>query len=214
MKSIKLRAMLAASVLVASTLSSVGYAADVGKAVQMQEGVYLSQPRTDIINFTLTDNHGKPFTRDNLKGHWTMMFFGFTNCGMVCPTTLAALRDMYHTLQKKLPADQLPQVVMVSVDPARDSVARMNDYVNSFDSHFIGARADITETVKLEKNLHIAAAKIESNGHYTINHSAEILLFNPLGQLQAFLSYPHHAPQMVKDYQDILLKDTFLVLKK
>jgi protein SCO1/2 len=202
-------------VLAAATVFSTAYAADTdNKAIQMQEGVYLPQPRTDIMDFKLTDNHGKPFTRDNLKGHWTMMFFGFTNCGLVCPTTLAALRDMYKTLQKTLPADQLPQVVMVSVDPERDTVKRMNDYVTSFDPHFIGARADIDETVQLEKNLHIAAAKIESNGHYTINHSAEILLFNPLGQLQAFLTYPHHAPQMVKDYQDILVKHTVVVLKK
>lgn len=171
------------------------------------DGVLL--PQAQVINdFHLTDNQGKPFAKDNLKGHWTMMFFGFTNCGMVCPTTMAALNQMYKTLQTQLPDSRLPQVVMVSVDPDRDSVERMNEYVLTFNPHFIGLRAEIEETVALEKQLHIAAAKIEADGegknHYTINHTADILLFNPNGQLQAFLSFPHKADQMVKDYKLII----------
>lgn len=171
------------------------------------DGVVLPQTK-EMGNFKLTDNHGKPFTNENLQGHWTMMFFGFTNCGMVCPTTMAALSDMYKTLQTELTAEQLPQVVMVSVDPDRDSVARMNEYVTAFNPIFVGARGEISETIQLENQLHIAAAKMETDDkgkdHYTINHSAEILLFNPKGQLQAYLSYPHEAQQMAKDYKTIL----------
>lgn len=171
------------------------------------DGVFLAQTK-GIENFNLTSSDGKPFTKDNLNGHWTMMFFGFTNCGMVCPTTMAALGEMYKQLEKDLPANQLPQVVMISVDPDRDSQQRMKEYVTSFNPKFIGARADIAETVALEKQLHIAAAKMQVDGQgknqYTINHSAEVLLFNPKGQLQAYLAYPHQAPQMVKDYKLII----------
>lgn len=171
------------------------------------EGIYLSHPQT-ISNFQLTDNKGKPFTKDNLKGHWNMVFFGFTNCGMVCPVTMAALNKMIHTLEKTLPANQLPQIVFISVDPERDTVQKMNDYVNSFNSHFIGLRGDMTETVRLEKELHIVAQKMQADGkgknHYMINHSAEILLFNPNAELQAYFSYPHQPEQMVKDYQLVL----------
>jgi protein SCO1/2 len=167
------------------------------------DGVFLAQSK-EINNFNLTDSNGKPFTQENLKGHWTMMFFGFTNCGMVCPTTMAALADMYKRLEKDLPKDQMPQIVMVSVDPDRDSQQKMKEYVTTFNSNFMGARADMTETVALEKQLHIAAAKMQVDGQgknqYTINHSAEILLVNPKGQLQAYLSYPHQAEQMAKDY--------------
>jgi len=159
-------------------------------------------------DFHLTDFNGKAFTNENLKGHWTMMFFGFTNCAMVCPTTMSALSGMYKQLQKELPQNQLPQVVMVSVDPDRDTQERMKDYVTSFNSQFKGVRADIAETVALEKQLHIVAAKIEvdgqGNNQYTVNHSAEILLFNPKGQVQAYLSYPHQAEQMAKDYSLIV----------
>ncbi len=171
------------------------------------DGVYLTETR-DINNFQLTDNNGKPFTKDNLKGHWTMMFFGFTNCATVCPTTMSALNQMYQMLQRELPDKKLPQIVLVSVDPERDTVERMNDYVSAFNSHFIGARANLAETMALQKQLHIAAAKMQAEGqgkdHYTINHSAEVMLFNPDAKLQAYMSYPHQPEQMVKDYKLIL----------
>lgn len=171
------------------------------------DGVFLPTPQ-EVADFNLTDNTGKPFSKENLKGHWTMMFFGFTNCGMVCPTTMAALNKMYVTLQSELPAQKLPQVVLVSVDPANDSVERMNSYVKSFNPSFMGARTGEAETVILEKQMHIAAAKMQAEGQgkdrYTINHTAEILVINPEAKLQAFLSYPHQPEQMVKDYKLIL----------
>ena len=176
------------------------------KEIQV-DGTYLTQA-TPINNFKLTDNHGNPFTKDNLMGHWTMLFFGFTNCGMVCPTTMASLNTMYKALQTQLPDDRLPQVVFISVDPDRDSVARINGYVTAFNPHFMGARGDITETVALEKQLHIVAAKMQVDGmgknNYTINHSAEILLVNPAGKLQAYFSFPHEPEQMVKDYKAVI----------
>ncbi|EKD55219.1 MAG: hypothetical protein ACD_60C00024G0019 [uncultured bacterium] len=181
-------------------------------------GTYLEEAK-DVPHFKLSASVGKTFSEKNLQGHWTMMFFGFTNCGMVCPTTMSALSGMYKTLEKTLPANQLPEVVMVSVDPDRDSIGRMKEYVTSFDSHFIGLRADIQKTIALEKALHIAAAKIEAGpgkNQYTINHSAEILLFNPKGQLQAYLDYPPTAKQLAEDYQLILkateLKGKWIIL--
>lgn len=171
------------------------------------DGIFLSSPK-EINHFNLSASTGKPFTKDNLTGQWTMMFFGFTNCSMVCPTTMAALNNMYKLLQKDLSANEMPQIVMVSVDPDRDTVKRMKEYVTAFNPNFIGARADIRETVTLEKQLHIAAAKMQVDGegknHYTINHSAEILLFNPKGELQAYLSFPHQPEQMAKDYKQII----------
>jgi protein SCO1/2 len=170
------------------------------------DGTFLTTPTT-INDFKLTDNKNKPFTKDNLKGHWTMLFFGFTNCGMVCPTSLAELNKMYQTLQKELPENQMPQVVMVSVDPERDTVERLNGYVTTFNPHFMGAVGSIDETEALKKQLHIVSGKMQvgtAKNQYTINHSAEILIFNPDAKLQAYFSYPHQAAQMVNDYQLIL----------
>ena len=136
-----------------------------------------------------------------------MLFFGFTNCGYVCPTTLTELNKMYQILQKELPEKSLPQVVLVSVDPERDSVPRMHDYINAFNSKFIGIRADVSETERLENQLHIAAMKVPMEGksdQYMINHSAEILLINPEGKIQAYLSFPHKADRLAADYRLIL----------
>jgi len=171
------------------------------------EGVVLPQSK-EIAKFQLTDNHGNAFTNDNLKGHWTMLFFGFTNCGMVCPTTMAALNRMYKELEKELPADKLPQVVLVTVDPERDTTEKLDEYVNAFNSHFIGARTELAETLLLEREFSIAAVKMQADGmaknNYSINHSAEILLINPDGKIKAYFSYPHKAEKMVKDYKLIL----------
>ncbi len=171
------------------------------------DGILLAKPK-EINDFHLMASNGKPFSKENLNGHWTMMFFGFTNCGMICPVTMAALSDMYKQLEKDLPANQMPQVVMVSVDPDRDSVEKMKSYVTSFNPHFIGARADMAETVPLEKQLHVTAVKMQADGadknQYSINHSAEIMLFNPKGQLQAYFSYPHQAAKIAKEYKLII----------
>jgi protein SCO1/2 len=168
------------------------------------EGAYLT-PAKEIIEFNLIDNTGKAFTNANLKGQWTMMFFGFTNCGMVCPTTLSALNKMYQLLQHELPDKQLPQVVMVSVDPERDTVEKMNSYVKAFNPHFIGASGKMPMTLALEKNLHVVAVKVQGESKkkndYYYDHSAEIMLVNPQGKVQAYLSYPHKPENLATEYK-------------
>ncbi|MCC2667067.1 MAG: Electron transport protein SCO1/SenC [Gammaproteobacteria bacterium] len=172
------------------------------------EGVYLPKA-VEIKKFALTDHHGKLFNNENLKNHWTLLFFGFTNCGFVCPTTLAELNKMYHLLKNQLPPNLMPQIVFISVDPERDTVKRMNEYVTAFNPKFIGLRGNESETAQLESDLHILAAKTQVNqpgrNNYTIDHTAEILLINPKGQLQAYMSYPHKAEQMAKDYKLMVL---------
>jgi protein SCO1/2 len=171
------------------------------------DGFYLPTA-VDVVPFHFTDNHAKKFTNENLKGHWSLLFFGFTNCGFVCPTTLTELNKMYLQLQKDLPENLLPQIVFISVDPERDTVKRLNSYVTAFNPHFIGVRGSEEATEKLESALHIVAAKMQSSrkgkNNYTIDHTAEILVVNPKGQLQAYLSYPHKAEQLVKDYKLII----------
>lgn len=202
--------LLLMSAVVAAIVISFGVIRQQGQSYHAQnikiDGVYLTTPR-DIADFQLTTNTNKPFTKENLKGHVTLMFFGFTNCSYVCPTTMVALNQMYKTLQAKLPANQQPQIVMVSVDPERDTVARMNSYINSFNPNFIGTRGSLTQTQALAKQLNVVAIKVQQGkgkNDYYMDHSAEILVFNADGQLQAYLSYPHKPEQMVKDYRLIL----------
>lgn len=136
------------------------------------------------------------------------MFFGFTQCGMVCPTTMTALNKMYGILADRLPPEKMPQIVMVTVDPERDSIAKMNAFVTSFNPHFIGARAEKSQLQDLEEEFHLVAVKmLLDNTHkdqYTVNHSAEIVVLNPNGEVQAFLSSPHVPEAMANDYESLL----------
>lgn len=162
-------------------------------------GVFIENPR-EIKDFKFTDNHNHLFTKNQLKGHWSLLFFGFTTCEIVCPTTLATLNKTYKILQNNLPESLLPQVVFISIDPENDTQSRLNQFVTSFNPRFIGARADINETMLLEKQLFISTKKINN----TINHSAEILLMNPAGRVQVYFPYPAEPAKLASDYQLIL----------
>ena len=129
------------------------------------DGTILSKSRR-IHPFQLTDETGKSFSNTNLKGHWTLMFFGFTNCGYVCPTTLSALGKMYTNLSAHLPPALLPQVVMVSVDPERDSVQRLKAYVKTFNPAFVGVRGSIEQTKTLANQMSVVFMKIKHSVDY------------------------------------------------
>jgi len=162
-------------------------------------GIYLNTPH-EIVDFHLINNHGRPFTKTDLKGHWTLMFFGFTHCEMICPTTLEALNKLYKILEKELPQNNLPHVLFISIDPERDTIERINSYIHSFNTQFLGARTGVKETLALEKQLSVIVSPTTS----TINHSAEILLINPAAQVQAYFYYPNQPEKMASDYKLIL----------
>lgn len=167
-------------------------------------GTYLEKPRT-INQFSLTGIDQKPFDNSSLKGEWTLVFFGFTNCGYLCPTTMAELGKMYRLLEKK-GVKRLPRVVMVSIDPERDSLEKLNNYVKAFNPNFYAARGEDELINAMTREMGIAYAKVinkESHdpNNYDVEHSGAVILFNPQGELNAFFTTPHHADLLVKDYQ-------------
>lgn len=103
-------------------------------ADQVSVATILPTPRT-ISPFHLTDMHNHSFTNQSLLGHWTLMFFGFTNCGYICPTTMGALKQVYNTLQTN--KQPLPQIMFISIDPERDTPQKIQQYVTSFDPNFL-----------------------------------------------------------------------------
>lgn len=164
----------------------------------------LDQPR-EISDFELTGIDNQSFTKTSLQGQWTMVFFGFTNCGSICPTTMAELGKMYHLLEQQS-VQPLPRVVMISVDPERDSLQKLNAYVKAFDPHFYAARGEDADIKKLTQELGIAYIKVAlpdsaSKDHYDMQHSGAVMLFNPQGELTAFFTMPHKADLLSKDYQ-------------
>lgn len=169
----------------------------------------LLQPTKALPDFKLESSLGGSLTQESLKGHWSILFFGFSNCGYVCPTTMSALNKMYQTLQTTLPNQDLPQIIMISVDPDRDSVARMKSYVESFNPHFIGARAPMEAVMPLEQALGVVAVKMEAaqnknSNNYVVNHSAELFLVDKTGHVLAYFPYPPEASSLAQDYTTIV----------
>jgi protein SCO1/2 len=161
----------------------------------------LPEPKS-INSFTLTDDSGQTYSNENLNGHWTLMFFGFTHCGDVCPLTLTELNKMYGQLQKELPSEQLPQVLFVSVDPQRDTKDVLHQYIKTYNPNFIAASGDEPNLNVFVKDLGVYFNKVQkSGGDYGMNHSSQIFIFNPSGQWVGILTYPFQGPQLAQSFK-------------
>ncbi|MEM1243957.1 MAG: SCO family protein [Pseudomonadota bacterium] len=171
------------------------------KPMQLKNATVFPQPRA-IAAFKLTDDLGQPFTNVNLEGHWTWMFFGFTNCPHICPTTMYELKKAYNLIADEKLAQ--PQIVFISIDPERDTTSRIHQYVTGFNKNFIGATGSKTALAKLTDDLKILYLKTNQSKNYDIDHSGAIMLFNPQGRLTAIFSMPHDAVAMAQDYMTIL----------
>lgn len=157
-------------------------------------GVYMPQPLV-INEFKLHDTRNQLFTRKALLGHWSLLYFGFTSCASICPTTLFQVNKFYT----QLPQSLRPQVIFISVDPKNDTMNKMRTYVQKFNPEFIGARAEIEEVLRLEKSLHLIV-----NLKNPLNHSMDLVLINPQGKIQAYFTYPQNAQYLNKEYMSIV----------
>ncbi|GAB2181030.1 hypothetical protein DLREEDagrD3_12530 [Denitratisoma sp. agr-D3] len=148
--------------------------------------------------------HGGAFSRRDLEGHWTFMFFGYTHCPDVCPTALSLMRDVRSRLAGgNVP---LPGVVFVSVDGARDSQELLDRYVPAFDPSFIGVGGTDEALSPLVRALGVFYQRHEKEDprNYTVDHSAAMYLIDPQGRLKAVFMPPVPADRMAADYQAIV----------
>ncbi len=166
-------------------------------------GTWLAKPR-DVAPFDLKGSNKTAFNNASLNHQWTMMFFGFTTCPTICPVTMTELSKMV-TLLEEQGVKPLPQVILVSLDPERDTVKKLRAYVTAFNPNFIGARGANEDVVKaMAQEMGVAYAKIKAatdEQNYNIEHTGTIMLFNPQGQLVAFFTMPHDAAKLAEDYQ-------------
>jgi protein SCO1/2 len=150
-------------------------------------GAYVFDKPRIIKPFQLVDEQGNDFTLDKLEGKWSLLFFGYTYCPDICPTTLADLKKFRTMLADTKYLDDT-QIVLVSVDPARDTPAQLAQYVDYFDPAFIGVTGDFMELQKLATNVNAAFAKaVSSDGKsYLIDHTSNLVLVNPHGDYHGF----------------------------
>ena len=133
--------------------------------------------------FKLTGDNGQPVTNETLRGKPYLVFFGYTHCPDVCPTTLFEMSQMMKALGKD--ADRTAGL-FITVDPERDTPAVMKDYLSNFDPHLIGATGDPKTIEKVEKEFRVIARKVPTeNGDYSMDHSAVIYLMDKQGRFVA-----------------------------
>ena len=162
-------------------------------------------PARPLADFSLIDNQGRSFGAANLRGHWSLMFFGYTDCPDYCPTTLT----MLAALGKQLRAAKTvapPQVIFVSVDAKRDTPAQLNQFVPNFDPEFIGLTAASQPAIEaLAKKWGVAVnIQYAANGNYIVDHSTEIFVIDPAGNLAAILTGPFTVDALQSDFRRIV----------
>ena len=169
-----------------------------------------------IFQISLTDHNGQNFRVRGLAKKWTFMFFGYTHCPDVCPMALVDLNAVYHNLVEK--GDLIfkkynidTQFILVTVDPERDTVGELKEYIAHFNEKFIALTAEPEMIEKLAKPLGVAYMRApgkDSDGDYYVDHTAAFLLIDPLGRLRATFPPPHDAEQIAEDFRRIRNKYT------
>lgn len=188
--------------VVAGFVNRIGQPRVMTAADMQANGAFLLQTPRDIGDFSLIDHRGEVFDPGRLEDQWTLVFFGFTYCPDICPTTMAFLNEFMQKLEGTEAADT--QVVMVSVDPARDSVEQLAGYVPFFNPEFIGVTGEFLDIHRFATALNTPFRKVPGQGEdYLIDHSANVVLINPRGDYHAFFKPPLDLAKMKVTYRSI-----------
>jgi protein SCO1/2 len=136
--------------------------------------------------FTLVGTDGKPFASSRLNGRPAAIFFGFTHCPDVCPTTMARLARLRRQLGQ---GDDALSIVFISVDPERDTPAELATYMQLFDTPVVGLTGSVAQVEQVKKQFGIYSRKVEQpGGGYSVDHTAAVILMDRNGQFVATLS--------------------------
>ncbi|MGB1109495.1 MAG: SCO family protein [Gammaproteobacteria bacterium] len=156
------------------------------------EGASVLEPAKPIPDFSLNDSLGKAFNRESLLGQWTFVFFGYTYCPDVCPTALARFNEVHEVLEAN---SELADTafVFVSVDPQRDSLKRLGDYVRYFNPAFQAATGETEQIDTFARASGAVYLRVpgRDEDNYLIDHTAAVFLYNPAGELRAIFNAPH-----------------------
>ncbi len=161
--------------------------------------VLLPTPR-ELYPVELVDQRGQPFGLARLRGHWTLMFFGYTRCPDICPVTMAKLGQARKLADAAAGGERSFDVVMVSVDPEHDTPGKLSDYVTYFGRDFVGLTGAHEAIARLAASLNVAFGKLpgDTPDGYVVDHTANIVIIGPRGLYRGFLKPPHDADHIAK----------------
>ena len=182
--------------------------------------IIFDQPRI-VKDFALIDQDGQPFSKNDLEGKWTMLFYGFTQCPDICPMTLLQINQVIEKLDPNI-REQV-QVGLVTLDPARDTPELLKQYVASFNPDYFALTGDFLEILKFARNVNVAFTKVPlgkaSSGstsesasnpkvadNYTIDHTGNIVLLNPYGDYHGFFKPPFELAKLKLTLSSVVQK--------
>lgn len=208
-KTLAFTAILAVLGLLAGIFSAWAINQSPERPPQLQTATPLGEQARPLPKFSLVDHNGETFGKPRVKDHWSFLFFGYTHCPDICPTTLNALDQAMQTIEKNS-EDADPRVVFISVDPARDTPEKLQDYVSYFNPEFIGVTGEPAALRTLTSDLGIVSAKIlnprdskNDPDNYLVDHSASIMLIDPQGRLAAVFGAPHEPDSLAADFLEL-----------
>ena len=158
-----------------------------------------------LPDFALTGHDGNAFTRDELSGQVSLVFFGFTQCPDICPVTLQQLSVVRRRLEVA-GADVIPEIVFISVDPARDDTETLAKYVSAFGDGVYGVRGDLDSLNVLTEPLGVFHARPRTDDGYDVEHMSAVLVINPRAEFAALFRPPHAIEAIVADWPGLVRK--------
>ena len=165
-------------------------------------GNILSRPM-ELDNFELIDQNSQTFNSESLKGNWTILFFGYTNCPDLCPTTIYKLAEVKNDVNQNLPSKNF-NTVLVTLDPDRDTPERLDEYIGYFDESMLGVTGTYKNIQSFSSNLSVFYQRINKDGGYDFNHTASIFVFNQDGSLFATMRPATSVSELRDDFYTIL----------
>ena len=157
----------------------------------------------EIDNFELIDQNNEAFNKKSLEGSWTVLFFGYTNCPDVCPTTIYKLAEIKNGIKEDLPSANFNSV-LVTLDPDRDSAERLDEYIGYFDETMLGVTGTYENIQSFTSSLSVFYQRINKEEGYDFNHTASIFVFDKDGSLFATMSPANTVGELESDFFTIL----------
>lgn len=167
-----------------------------------ENGLFVYDVPRRISEFSLVDHNNNVVDSALLKDKWSLIFFGYTYCPDICPLTMATLNQFSGVLEAEGDYAEDTQVIMVSVDPQRDTLEKLRDYVGYFNDDYLGLSGEYIDIFNFASQLNIAFAYVPGAGEdYLVSHSGEIALINPNGHFHGFFKVPHDPIKMAENFE-------------
>lgn len=176
---------------------------------QMKVATLLPTDLKTIPDVSFTDQHGDEFTKSDFNGKWQLLFFGYTHCPDVCPMTMS-ITDKVSELANKSEDDDPLQIIFISVDPDRDTPDHLKKYVSYFNPEIVGLSSSDATLKALTQSLGVVYQRVENEDNpenYLMDHSANLLLVDPMGHIAALFTSPHKSAEIAADFA--LIRDNY-----